>query len=124
MTTRADLIAAVLRRPVLRRPVLARELRERLVQGLGAGSTVAEWTATLPQLAEAIDTALIDGEVRATAPRGSIAGGHALIVEARGRDLVGACQCGTVLGRINPGTPLDALAVPWERHTAALTVAV
>jgi hypothetical protein len=115
---RAEAIAAVLRRPVLRRRVLAHELRERQVQGLGPGSTVADWTATVPQLAEAIDTALAVHDA-ATAARtaGSTAGGHALVIEWQERDLVGACQCGRVLGRIDPATPLDALAVPWERHT-------
>ncbi|NUP19849.1 MAG: hypothetical protein HOZ81_27975 [Streptomyces sp.] len=102
--TRAETIEGVLRRPVLKRRVLAHEVSERLVQGLGARSTVVEWTATVPQLAEAIDTAL--------------AAGHALIVELDGLDLIGTCQCGRRLGRIRPGTPLDALAVPWERHTS------
>lgn len=102
---RADTIAAVLRRPVLQRPVLAHELRGRLVQGLAPGSTMAEWTATVPQLAEAIDTAL--------------AAGHALVIENRGPDLIGTCQCGRPLGRIRPGTRLDALAVPWITHTTA-----
>lgn len=64
MTSRTDLIAAVLRRPRLKRPVLAHELRGRLVQGLGAGSTDVEWTATIPQLAEAIDTALQKAQER------------------------------------------------------------
>ncbi|NUS29783.1 MAG: hypothetical protein HOV92_36970 [Streptomyces sp.] len=106
--TRADVIADVLRRPVLRRPVLGHELRERLVQGLGPSSTVAEWVATVPQLAEAIDTALV------------AAAGHGLVVQHDGIDLVGTCQCGQRLGRIRPGTRLDALTVPWERHTAHL----
>ncbi|EYT83975.1 hypothetical protein CF54_04170 [Streptomyces sp. Tu 6176] len=64
MTRRTDTIAAVLRRPVLKRPVVGHELRERLVQGLGPGSTDAAWTATVPQLAEAIDTALTTQERR------------------------------------------------------------
>ncbi|MEU2780582.1 hypothetical protein [Streptomyces sp. NPDC007110] len=58
MKPRTEVIAGVLRRPRLKRPVLAHELRERLVQGLGAGSTDVEWTATIPQVAEAIDAAL------------------------------------------------------------------
>ncbi|MGW5509935.1 hypothetical protein ACWEV9_19490 [Streptomyces albogriseolus] len=57
MTSRTDVIAGVLRRPRLKRPVLAHELRQALVQGLGSGTEV-RWTATVPQLAEAIDTAL------------------------------------------------------------------
>lgn len=106
--TRTDVIADVLRRPVLRRPVLGHELRERLVQGLGPASTEAEWTATVPQLAEAIDTALGADVI------------HGLVVQYDGIDMVGTCQCGQRLGRIRPGTRLDALTVPWERHIAHL----
>lgn len=121
---RADTIAAVLRCPVLQRPVLAHELRGRLVQGLGPGSTVAEWTATLPQLAEAIDTALTAMDAAtAGAMAGSLAAGHALVVENRGPDLVGTCQCGRRLGLIRPGTRLDALAVPWIAHTTSALAA-
>ncbi|MFB7597213.1 hypothetical protein [Streptomyces sp. NPDC056160] len=69
MTSRTDTIAAVLRRPVLKRPVLGHELRERLVQGLGPGTTVAAWTATVPQLAEAIETALVRQEQKDTRGR-------------------------------------------------------
>ncbi|MFE6408481.1 hypothetical protein ACFVOR_16280 [Streptomyces sp. NPDC057837] len=169
MKSRTDTIAAVLRRPRLRRPALAHELAERLVQGLGARSTVTEWTATVPQLAEAIDAALQEqereekdtpaegnrppagaadtaraeilrtlmdagynepaaGELLALAfrePHGqspdvgslqSLAGGHALLVEYGADEALGSCQCGRRLGRITPGKPLDALAVPWERH--------
>jgi len=117
-TTRAEIIAGVLRRPSLKRPVLAHELRERLVQGLGPGTTEAEWTATVPQLADAIGTALAAFDTAtAAAASGSEAAGHALVVAYRGRDLVGICQCGRVLGHIGPGTRLDALAVPWIRHT-------
>jgi hypothetical protein len=177
--SRTDIIAAVLRRPRLRRPALAHELAERLVQGLGARSTVTEWTATVPQLAEAIDAALQEqereekdapaegnrpsagaadtaraeilrtlmeagynepaaGELLARAfrePHGhpldvgspqSLAGGHALVVEYCAGEVFGSCQCGRRLSRIAPGKPLDALAVPWERHactelTPALT---
>ncbi|MFZ4206813.1 hypothetical protein ACOZE4_18445 [Streptomyces griseoincarnatus] len=63
MTSRTDVIAAVLRRPRLKRPVLAHELRQSLVQGLRIGTTV-EWTATVPQLAEAIDSELAKQEQR------------------------------------------------------------
>ncbi|WP_171111276.1 MULTISPECIES: hypothetical protein [unclassified Streptomyces] len=119
MTTRADTIATVLRRPVLHRRLLAHELRERLVQGLGPGSTDAEWTATVPQLAEALDTALTKWDAAtAGALAGSEAAGHALVVSYEGSDLVGRCQCGPVLGRVRPGTALDSLAVPWVRHTS------
>jgi hypothetical protein len=170
VTSRTNTIAAVLRRPRLLRPVLAHELSERLVQGLGARSTETEWTATVPQLAEAIDTALQgwereqkDTSVGGSQPpagaadtaraeilgalltagynepaaiellgrafrepqgdppdtefRETLAGGHALVVEYGDCELLGSCQCGRRLGRITPGKPLDALAVPWERHT-------
>lgn len=115
MTTRTDVIAGVLRRPVLHRPVLGHELREGMVQGLGPGSTVARWTATVPQLADAIDVELFAHDARALT--GSLTAGHALVIECHGPDLVGTCQCGRVLGRIDAGTRLDALAVPWIRHT-------
>ncbi|MFJ6386418.1 hypothetical protein ACIQJT_02295 [Streptomyces sp. NPDC091972] len=118
--TRTEAIAAVLRRPVLERPLLAHELRGPMVQGLGSGTTVVEWEASVPQLAEAIDLALAQADAStAAAMAGSAAAGHALVVEDRGGDLVGICQCSRVLGRINPGTRLDALAVPWIRHTGS-----
>ncbi|GEC02985.1 hypothetical protein SSP24_06400 [Streptomyces spinoverrucosus] len=73
----------------------------------------------MPQLAEAIDTALTKWDAAtAGALAGSEAAGHALIVSHEGSDLVGTCQCGRRLGRITPGRPLDALAVPWVRHTS------
>lgn len=107
---RAETIAGALRRPDLQRwPVLGHELSECLVQGLGPRSSLVEWTATVPQLARVIDTAL--------------SAGHALVVECHGLDVVGTCQCGRRLGRIRPGTPLDALAVPWERHTSSALAA-
>ncbi|MBD0837396.1 hypothetical protein [Streptomyces sp. TRM68416] len=115
--TRAEIIAGVLHHPVLDRPVLGRELRERLVQGLGAGSTAAEWTATVPQLADALDTALtVHDVITAAASAGTVAAGHALVIQYQGADLVGVCQCGRPVGRVRPGAALDALAVPWERH--------
>ncbi|WP_329597786.1 hypothetical protein OIE43_18940 [Streptomyces pseudovenezuelae] len=121
---RADAIAAVLRRPVLERQLLAHELRGPMVQGIGSGSTVVEWTASVPQLAEAIDTALANVDAAAAAAMaGSAAAGHALVIEHRGGDLVGTCQCGRRLGYIHPGTRLDALAVPWIRHTAPVLAA-
>lgn len=64
MTARTATIAAVLCRPRLQRPVLAHELREHLVQGIGPAGTDKEWTATVPQIAEAIDTALLEAERR------------------------------------------------------------
>lgn len=120
MIARVDVIAEALRRPDLQRPLLGHELRGRLLQGLGPGSTEAEWTATVPQLADAIDTALARVDAAAVgALGGTAAAGHALVVEYFGLDLVGTCQCGRRLGRIRPGTRLDALAVPWTAHTSA-----
>ncbi|MYS44073.1 hypothetical protein GTY23_23140 [Streptomyces sp. SID5998] len=69
MTSRTETIAAVLRRPKLARPILAHELRQHVVQGLGPGTTAADWTATVPQLAEAIDTALLRQEQKDTRGR-------------------------------------------------------
>ncbi len=116
--SRAETIAAVLRRPDLDRPLLGHELRGRLVQGLAPASTGVEWTATVPQLAAAIDTALTVSDASEAAHTADAeASGHALGIQHRGGDLVGVCQCGRTLGRITPGTPLDALAVPWLHHT-------
>lgn len=60
-------------------------------------------------------------EPHATPPdeefRESLAGGHALIIQYGDCELIGSCQCGRRLARITPGKRLDALAVPWERHT-------
>lgn len=115
---RTDVIAGVLRRPALRRRLLGHELRGRLIQGLARDSTVPEWIATIPQLAEDLDTAVTAADAAAAAITAASAGaGHALVVEQRGIDLVGTCQCGRPLGRIRPGSPLDALAVPWITHT-------
>lgn len=47
----------------------------------------------------------------------TLAGGHALIVEAGDYETHGSCQCGRRLGRIALGTRIDMLTVPWERHT-------
>jgi hypothetical protein len=124
MSSRADVIAAVLRRPRLLRPVLAHELRERLVQGIGAGSTLAEWTATVPQLAEAIDTAL-KGEEKDTpegAPSTSLpSDGHALIVRTVGVDLLGSCQCGKPIGRTPRARSMDGMTGLWERHVDSVS---
>ncbi|MET9729740.1 hypothetical protein ABZZ79_03435 [Streptomyces sp. NPDC006458] len=77
MTARTETIASVLQRPRLLRPVLAHELRERLVQGMGAGTTEVEWTATVPQLAEAIDTELTRHEQKDSPTRPPVAVGSA-----------------------------------------------
>jgi hypothetical protein len=57
MTTRVDVIAAALHKPSLRRPYVGRELRSGVLQ-LHGRSTDPDWTATIPQIAEAIDSAL------------------------------------------------------------------
>lgn len=61
MTTRAALIAAALHKPNLTRPYVGHEVRSGVVQLLGR-STAPDWSATIPQLAEAIDTALRSSE--------------------------------------------------------------
>jgi hypothetical protein len=47
----------------------------------------------------------------------SLAGGHALIVEHGGYELLGTCQCGRRLGSLVPSGSVDHLAGIWERHT-------
>ncbi|MDX2700338.1 hypothetical protein [Streptomyces ipomoeae] len=54
---RADIIAATLRKPKFRRPHVGHELRGSIVQLRGLNSDVM-WSATVPQIAEAIDEAL------------------------------------------------------------------
>lgn len=71
--SRIDVIAAALRRPLLRRPVVGRELRGSIVQSLGRNSDVT-WSATVPQIAEAIDTALEKHEEKDTPDRGQRSG--------------------------------------------------
>jgi len=121
--SRTDTIAAVLRRPTLLRPIVAHELRGPLVQGLDRGTTVA-WQATVPQLAEAIDTALQEEEkdipARGTAFTALPSDGHALIVRPVGGDFLGSCQCGQAIGRTPRTKPVDHLVGLWERHTAPL----
>ncbi|MFI2437437.1 hypothetical protein [Streptomyces sp. NPDC018693] len=114
--TRTDTITAVLRHPQPVRDLLAYELGGTVVQLLAPGTTAPTWTATPQLLAEAIDTAVTRHDAAAAAA--GPGAGHALVVHYDGTDLVGICQCGTPLGRAHPGKPLDALAVPWERHTA------
>ncbi|MEI5522489.1 hypothetical protein WB388_17960 [Streptomyces brasiliscabiei] len=65
MTARAAVIAAALRQPDLRRPYVGHEVRAGVVQLLGR-STDPDWTATIPQLAEAIDSALTISEKKDT----------------------------------------------------------
>ncbi|MFD6024524.1 hypothetical protein [Streptomyces griseoluteus] len=47
----------------------------------------------------------------------SLAGGHALIVQAGHLELRGSCQCGRALGRTTATGSLNSLAALWERHT-------
>jgi hypothetical protein len=65
MSERADVIAAALRQPTLRRPYVGHELRGAILQLQTPRSGVA-WTATVPQLAQAIDTALRKTEEKDT----------------------------------------------------------
>jgi hypothetical protein len=58
MTSRIELIAAVLRRPGPVREPLAVELRGTVVQMVGPSTSHATWTATPEVLAAAIDSAL------------------------------------------------------------------
>ncbi|MDX5569361.1 hypothetical protein PYK79_47300 [Streptomyces sp. ID05-04B] len=122
MTERIDTIAAALRNPVLRRAFVGHELRGSVVQGLGPGSTVPEWTATVPMLAEAIDTALTRAEEKdipaaSTPAAGTPSTPHALAVTYDGVDLIGTC-CGRVIGRTPPTAPLaPGLVGLWQRHT-------
>lgn len=168
-TSRARLIATVLHQPSLQRPLLGHELRGRMVQSIGPGSTTVDWSASVPQLAEAIDVALVEAEQRGEKdtrrgrqprPGGStaraellavlhdagyntaaardligrafrephsphpdrevtesLAGGHALVVEYEGLDLLGSCQCGRRLARVTSAQSADALAGLWDRHT-------
>lgn len=114
--TRYDVILRVLTSTQPVRQLLARELGGPLVQLLASRTSDLTWQASPQLLAEAIDQAVTEAEPSAAA--------HALVIEDRGLDIVGTCRCGQVLGRARPGTPLDALAVPWERHTAGLAAAV
>lgn len=70
MTTRVDVIAAALHRPPLRRPFVGHEVRSGVVQ-LHGRSTDPDWTATIPQLAEAIDSALTISEEKDTPADGN-----------------------------------------------------
>jgi len=99
VTARTDTIAAVLRRPRLKRPLLAHELRQHVVQGLGPGTTAADWTATVPQLADAIDTALQRQEqkdtrcrVRPTAGESTARGQVLAALQAAGHDAAAAAE--------------------------------
>ncbi|MEU9424291.1 hypothetical protein AB0D87_15905 [Streptomyces sp. NPDC048342] len=121
-----DAIAAVLRNPTFRRPVLGQELRGAMVQGLGSGSGSSEprWIATVPQLAEAIDTALTRAEEKDTPAGGTTAGTgtadtpHALVISRTEHDFVGVCECGRAIGRTPRTRHLDGLVGLWEQHAA------
>ncbi|MFI5685857.1 hypothetical protein [Streptomyces sp. NPDC051636] len=47
----------------------------------------------------------------------TLAGGHALVLQFGGCELIGTCQCGRVLGRTTSNGTADSLAALWERHT-------
>lgn len=84
MTARAALIAAALHKPGLRRPFVGHEVRSGVVQLLGRG-TDPDWTATIPQLAEAIDEALTAEEKDipgGTQPSGTASTARAQILTA------------------------------------------
>lgn len=70
MTNRVDVIAAALHRPPLRRPFVGHEVRSGVVQ-LHGRSTDPDWTATIPRLAEAIDSALTISEEKDTLADGT-----------------------------------------------------
>ncbi|MET9140517.1 DUF6895 family protein [Streptomyces parvulus] len=69
MTSRTDTIAAVLRHPRVKRVTLAHELGGRMVQSTAPGGTTVDWSATVPQLAEALNTALEQAEQKDTLRR-------------------------------------------------------
>ncbi|EGX60141.1 hypothetical protein SZN_09471 [Streptomyces zinciresistens K42] len=124
MTSRIDILTAALRQPVLLRPLLGQELREALVQGLGPGSSEPRWTATLPQLAESLDTSLTRAEEKDT-PTGSTTAGpgatstaHALVLETDAYDYLAACSCGHPIGRTPKARSVDVLVCRWEQHAA------
>ncbi|MFJ3794984.1 hypothetical protein ACIPSJ_01710 [Streptomyces sp. NPDC090088] len=129
MTSRTDTIATALTHPEFRRPFLGQELRGAMVQGLGPGSSEPRWTATVPQLAEAIDTALTRAEEKDTPAGGSTtadASGtadtpHALVIRLVGPDHVGTCECGRAIGRTPRTRSLDGLAGLWEQHAGQAT---
>lgn len=117
MTGRLNTIATALRAPNLERRFLGHELRGALVQGVYANSTEVSWSATVPMLAEAIDTALTRAEEKDTpADAGAPSTPHALVLEAHGVDLVGTCRCGRSIGRTPLGRHIDGLIGLWEQH--------
>lgn len=120
MSARIDTIAAALRGPELQRQFLGHELRGALVQGVGAGSTEVVWTATVPMLAEAIDTALTKAEEaeEKDIPTGTPSTPHALVLEADDIDLIGSCRCGRRIGRTPQRRSVDGLVGLWERHVS------
>ncbi|MFF8485215.1 hypothetical protein [Streptomyces antibioticus] len=122
MTDRIDIISSVLKSPVMGRVFLGHELRGPLVQGINSRSTEPAWTATVPMLAEAIDTALTRAQEKDTPTTSSTVAGapstpHALAITYNGVDLIGTC-CGRVIGRTPPTAPLaPGLVGLWQRHT-------
>ncbi|WP_371579423.1 hypothetical protein [Streptomyces sp. NBC_01314] len=61
MTDRLDIIAAALRAPKTARPYVGHEMRGPMLMLTGANSDLI-WSATIPQVAEAIDQALQEQE--------------------------------------------------------------
>ena len=125
MSSRIDVIAAVLRHPAPVRNPMAYELRGSVVQLLGPGTTDPTWTATPEVLAAAIDDrlALAEGEekdipVGTADVKGTTSTAHALVLESDGLDLVGICRCGRPIGRSPLSRSVDGLVGVWERHCA------
>jgi hypothetical protein len=78
----------------------------------------------VPQLAEAIDTALKEEEK--DIPAGTLStplpsDGHALIIRTVGVDLLGSCQCGQGIGRTPRTRSVEGLAGLWEHHVSTMT---
>ncbi|WP_327403869.1 hypothetical protein OG194_29810 [Streptomyces sp. NBC_01288] len=127
MSSRIDVIAAVLRHPAPVRNPMAYELRGSVVQLLGPGTTDPTWTATPEVLAAAVDAGLARAErkekdipvgtadVKGTT---STAAAHALVLESDGLDLIGICRCGRPIGRTPLTRSVDGLVGVWERHCA------
>ncbi|MER6531192.1 hypothetical protein [Streptomyces sp. NPDC001508] len=127
MKSRLEIIAARLRHPEAVRLPLAYELRDSVVQLLGPGTTVPTWTATPEVLAAAINEDLARAEAEEKdIPADSTTAGtpgttstpHALVLQRKGHDFVGACRCGRAIGRTPQGRSVNGLVGLWEQHAA------
>ncbi|MEU3683720.1 hypothetical protein AB0E99_22670 [Streptomyces sp. NPDC030592] len=114
MTSRTDTIARVLRRPRIKRVTLAHELGGRMVQSTAPGGTTVDWSATVPQLAEAIDTALEDQEQKDTRGRAQRSAGGATareeilaVLESAGYNTAAAAELLARAHREPRTTPAD-----------------